>query len=94
MNTSGSDQASDGDNDDLTKLVATLQSVVDSESKSSKKHSQAVHHTTVVNQQSTSFVWLCLGAHSALNDLCVEVRPHTKYEVCYDVHSLLSDDMK
>ena len=48
MNTSGSDQVSDGDNDDLTKLVATLQSVVDGESESSKKHSQAVHHTTVV----------------------------------------------
>ena len=48
VNTSGSGQVSDGDNDDLTKLVATLQSVVDSESESSKKHSQAVHHTTVV----------------------------------------------
>ena len=31
VNTSGSDQVSDGDNDDLTKLVATLQSVVNSE---------------------------------------------------------------
>ena len=36
MNTSGSDQASDGDNDDLTKLVATLQSVVDSESEQAR----------------------------------------------------------
>ena len=31
MNTSGLVQVSDSDNDDLTKLVATLQSVVDSE---------------------------------------------------------------
>ena len=30
--------------------------------------------------------------HSALNELCVEVK--AKYEVCYGVHSLLSDDVK
>ena len=36
MNTSGSGQASDSDNDDLTKLVATLQSVVDSDSEQAR----------------------------------------------------------
>ena len=36
VNTSGSDQASDGDSDDLTKLVATLQSVIDSESEQAR----------------------------------------------------------
>ena len=36
MNTSGLVQASDSDNDDLTKLVATLQSLVDSESEQAR----------------------------------------------------------